>query len=159
MGSSFSICCPHCGRQGRLPDGSALPFMVRCPECQNKFQAVPVMEAVQVPTMTPEAKECPFCGERVRAAAKKCRYCGEIIDVALRAAEEAKSLARTHQQPLILNNNVSTSSSAAASAAASAGPRRSSLSQEFGGRLTLSFFLFSPVWLSSSAGAMGWAAC
>ena len=94
MGSSLNILCPHCGREGRLPDGSALPAMVRCPECQNKFQPVPVMEAVQVATRTPEAKACPFCGERIQFAAKKCRYCGEILDVTLRAAEEAKSLAR-----------------------------------------------------------------
>ncbi len=30
---------------------------------------------------------------RAALAAKKCRYCGEIVDVALRAAEEAKQMA------------------------------------------------------------------
>lgn len=35
-------------------------------------------------------KECPFCGEDVRAKARVCKHCGETLDVALRAAEEAK---------------------------------------------------------------------
>jgi hypothetical protein len=129
MTSGLSICCRHCGREGSLPEGSALPSTIRCSECQNKFQPRPVMAATRVATMTPDGKDCPFCGERIQAVAKKCRHCGEIIDVALRAAEEAKLLARTRQQPLILNNNISTSSSAAASA--STGYRRASVFRSF----------------------------
>jgi hypothetical protein len=41
----------------------------------------------------PEVKPCPFCGETVPALAKKCKHCGEPLDVALRAAEEARSAA------------------------------------------------------------------
>lgn len=37
-----------------------------------------------------ETKTCPFCSEEVHINAKKCKHCGETIDVALRAAEEAK---------------------------------------------------------------------
>lgn len=33
---------------------------------------------------------CAFCGEDVLAHARKCKHCGETLDVALRAAEEAK---------------------------------------------------------------------
>ena len=33
---------------------------------------------------------CPYCQEEVKKEAKKCKHCGEILDVALRAAEEAK---------------------------------------------------------------------
>jgi len=40
----------------------------------------------------PRTKPCPFCSEPVLADAKKCKHCGEIIDVALRAAEEAKRM-------------------------------------------------------------------
>jgi DNA-directed RNA polymerase subunit RPC12/RpoP len=103
--------------------------MVRCTECGNKYQPIPVTGDGQVATIAPDGKQCPYCGEHILAVAKKCRHCGEIIDVALRAAEEAKSLARDRHQPVIVNNNVSTSSSAAA--AAYAGHHRKSLFRSF----------------------------
>lgn len=37
-----------------------------------------------------EQIECPFCAELINSKAKKCKHCGEFLDVALRAAEEAK---------------------------------------------------------------------
>jgi hypothetical protein len=125
----MKIACPHCGRQGSLPDGTFLPNMVKCPECQSKFQPVLMGEAVMVATKVADTKECPYCSEQIQATAKKCRHCGEILDVALRATEEAKSLARDRHQPVIVNNNVSTSSSAAA--AAYAGGRQRSLLRSF----------------------------
>ena len=53
------IDCPHCGRQGKLPVGAALPPMVRCPNCQNKFQPVPEAEAVRFATapLSPTTKD------------------------------------------------------------------------------------------------------
>jgi hypothetical protein len=39
-------------------------------------------------------KDCPFCGEEVRAKARKCKHCGETLDVTLRAAEESKREAK-----------------------------------------------------------------
>ena len=134
--------CPHCGRQGKLPDGAALPSMVRCPQCQNKFQPVPEAEAVMVATAAaPTMKDCHYCGEQILVAAKKCRHCGEIIDVALRAAEEAKALARGPYQPLVINNNVSSSASASAAAAANAGAYRRSLLRSFIRFIVISFGL------------------
>jgi hypothetical protein len=32
--------CPHCGREGRLPEGVAVPPAVRCPQCKAKFAPV-----------------------------------------------------------------------------------------------------------------------
>ena len=42
---------------------------------------------------------CPYCQEEVKKEAKKCKHCGEILDVALRAAEEAK---KNHQEGTFL---------------------------------------------------------
>ncbi len=64
-------------------------------------------------------KECPFCAEDVKINAKKCKYCGETIDVALRAAEEAK---QSNNNPnVFMNAGGGGASSSSASAAASGG--------------------------------------
>jgi len=64
-------------------------------------------------------QRCPYCSETVFASAKKCRHCGEILDVALRAAEEAKKASSSQQQPMVFMNagGGGGGSSAAASAA------------------------------------------
>jgi len=64
-------------------------------------------------------KKCPFCDEQISAEAKKCKHCGETIDVALRAAEEAKrSSAEARRsnstQPMIFMNAGGGASSSAA---------------------------------------------
>jgi hypothetical protein len=46
------------------------------------------------PARTEETKECPFCASTIHVRAKICRDCGETVDVALRAAEEAKREAK-----------------------------------------------------------------
>ena len=72
-------------------------------------------------------------------AAKKCRHCGEILDVAWRAAEEAKVMARSQHQPFVINNNVSSSS--VASAATAANGHRKSLLRSFIRFIVVSFGL------------------
>lgn len=47
-------------------------------------------------------QKCPFCAEQISVEAKKCRHCGETIDVALRAAEEAKR--SNANQPMVFMN-------------------------------------------------------
>jgi hypothetical protein len=70
-----------------------------------------------------EMQTCPFCSEEIKKEAKKCKHCGETIDVALRAAEEAKRSSQSGANGPIINvsNSNSASSSAAAAASASGG--------------------------------------
>lgn len=51
----------------------------------NSALAIPVQENTKV---------CDFCGEKVLAVAKKCKHCGEILDVVLRAAADARTVAQ-----------------------------------------------------------------
>jgi hypothetical protein len=67
---------------------------------------IPVLGTPEVPVLgAPETKECPYCSERILASVKKCRFCGEYIDVALRAAEEAKAIALAKRESQIVNVN------------------------------------------------------
>lgn len=60
-----------------------------------------VERPVQTVVLTPvgrvsgETKLCPFCSEEVLLEAKKCKHCGEIIDITLRAADEARGAQET----------------------------------------------------------------
>ena len=60
----------------------------------------PIVE--MAPPTLAASKTCPFCAEPIAEAAKKCKHCGETIDVALRAAEEAKR-ASQHQPNVYMN--------------------------------------------------------
>ena len=48
-------------------------------------------------------QRCPYCDEQVSVSAKKCKHCGEILDVSLRAAEEAKKSTASHQPMVFMN--------------------------------------------------------
>jgi len=47
-------------------------------------------------------KACPFCGEQILLEAKKCKHCSETVDVALRAAEDAKR--SNDNKPMVFMN-------------------------------------------------------
>src|SRR4051812_37164471 len=109
------ISCPNCSSVIRAPDDWA-GKPCRCPKCRTRI----VIPLAAVPTHGPpnevawqekpppippppfevaerseplalaRTQECPFCASEIPAKAKKCRECGETVDVALRAAEEAR---------------------------------------------------------------------
>jgi TM2 domain-containing membrane protein YozV len=63
------------------------------PPLDDDFFAAPAARTASVPTTAPAPggmRECPFCAEQIMPLAKKCKHCGETLDVALRAAEEAR---------------------------------------------------------------------
>lgn len=137
--------CPHCGggfeaqvatqtgpaAANRFPAPAApQPPAIRRPSPPAELQAevlvsVPISPPVRraaVPVK--EEKDCPFCGELVLVVAKKCKHCGETIDVALRAAEEARRAAERGGPSIVVTTSASggsASSSAAAAAAAGEG--------------------------------------
>ena len=78
----------------------AIPIAAK-PMARVSSSAAPV-----APSQTErEFKECSFCGEDVLAKAKKCKHCGETLDVALRAAEEAKRESRRDRQSINVNQS------------------------------------------------------
>lgn len=78
---------------------------------------------------TIQSKDCPYCGEPVRAEAKKCKHCGETLDVSLRAVEDMKRQNAQGHGPMVFMNaggggggaTASSSSAAAASSSGSSG--------------------------------------
>ena len=130
---SIAVGCPSCGGRFNAPD-SAAGRRTKCPTCgsplsvpaalpQSPLGATgPLVRVVPQPTVTDvelvvdvpmhpvrlpsNTKDCPFCGEEILAVAKKCKHCGETIDVALRAAEEARRAAdRPSQGPMVFMNS------------------------------------------------------
>ncbi len=88
--------------------------------------------AIKVPEAParPETKNCIYCGEEVLKAAVKCKHCGEFIDPAMRAAEEAKAIAKAkHQQAPIINVNNAVSTVTAVPLVGIIGERRRILSR------------------------------
>jgi predicted nucleic acid-binding Zn ribbon protein len=96
--------CPKCGAPLRVPaaTGAALSAPVPAPVAKvpppPPAIVQPALPAKVVPYVLPsrpplDYKDCPFCGEEVLATALKCKHCGETLDVALRAAEEARRIA------------------------------------------------------------------
>src|SRR5579862_7458626 len=109
---SISVACPTCGSRLKAPDNAA-GKTVKCPKCAAPItvpvESMPTAEMASDPPPQPAPQQantraCPFCGEAVMAEAKKCKHCGETIDVALRAAEEARRLAEKSSQPSVFMN-------------------------------------------------------
>lgn len=132
------IKCPHCNERFSAPgQPPTLPGAKRVEPSPATTRPAPPLEVASAPLPAtvqaaelaaiaaaplpakPETKGCPYCGEEILAIALKCKHCGEYLDVALRAAEEAKRLAMNGNAP---SQVVSVNSAASAASAAVATP-------------------------------------
>jgi glutaredoxin len=77
-------------------------------------------ETMESSNLAAPTKACPFCSEDIKVDAKKCRHCGETVDVALRAAEDARRAA-DRQSPNVFMNAGGGGASSSSAAASSSG--------------------------------------
>src|SRR4051812_47452857 len=88
----MTIRCPHCGQVGRLPEGAATPPVVRCPECNTRFDpSAPAAVAESYPlehhdpdpdfdeTIGSKTTYCPKCGQQNLENNFRCTRCSFIL--------------------------------------------------------------------------------
>jgi hypothetical protein len=110
--------CPFCSKRYNVRDEHS-GKQTTCPNCQTKLRVPEITaSAVKLPDRSinrsykakqppqrvePQKAYCPFCEAEISLTAKKCRHCGETVDVALRAAEEARRT--TERGPTVFMNS------------------------------------------------------
>ena len=86
--ADLNFLCPSC-RQSLEASEDLLGRTVQCPSCSTTINVPYQVATASAYSPPPMMKDCPYCCEQILASAKKCKHCGEIVDISLRAAEQA----------------------------------------------------------------------
>lgn len=89
--------CSQCGKP--LMDGASF-----CADCGAKQGSVAVAVDPNPPAVA--MKACPFCGERILAAAIKCRFCSSELNKPNSGGVSVQGPAVSATQPTIIVQNV-----------------------------------------------------
>jgi predicted nucleic acid-binding Zn ribbon protein len=105
--------CPTCAARLKA-NFASFPRRIKCPKCANPFvvdeppdlaidelassrppsanralvKQIPMEPPAPKEEAASQTKDCPYCGEEIKAAAVKCRHCGEMLEKPAKRRQE-----------------------------------------------------------------------